>query len=214
MFLVRVSKDPEIRRKEILDAAVRLFEEKGYDDTAVSDIVKKVGVAQGTFYYHFKSKEEVLDAFLDDIIEEIRIKLTAVCDMELDAIGKVLYYFRVFNTAGIGRERMMEFLHEERNALLHMKLEKKIYPKVLPPFEKIIRQGLSEGVFDTEYPYEAAVAIFGASNAISEGKHDHAMTKVTEDRILISTTDVMERILGAEKGIFLKYYREKMEEGT
>ena len=214
MFLVRVSKDPEIRRKEILDAAVRLFEEKGYDDTAVSDIVKKVGVAQGTFYYHFRSKEEVLDAFLDDIIEEIRIKLTAVCEMELDAIGKVLYYFRVFNTAGIGRERIMEFLHEERNALLHMKLEKKIYPKVLPPFEKIIRQGISEGVFDTDYPLEAALAIFGASNAISEGKHDHAMTNVAEDRILISTTDVMERILGAEKGIFLKYYREKMEEGT
>ena len=214
MFLVRVSKDPTVRKKEILDAAVRLFEEKGYDDTAVSDIVKKVGVAQGTFYYHFRSKEEVLDAFLDDIIEEIRIKLTAVCDMELDAIGKVLYYFRVFNTAGIGRERIMEFLHEERNALLHMKLEKKIYPKVLPPFEKIIRQGISEGVFDTDYPLEAALAIFGASNAISEGKHDHAMKKVVEDRILISTTDVMERILGAEKGIFLKYYREKMEEGT
>ena len=214
MFLVRVSKDPEVRRKEILDAAIELFEEKGYDDTAVSDIVKKVGVAQGTFYYHFKSKEEVLDAFLDDIIEEIQVKLTTVCDMELDAIGKVLYYFRVFNTAGIGRERMMAYLHEERNALLHLKLEKKIYPKVLPPFQMIIEQGISEGVFDTEYPYEAAVAIFGASNAISEGKHDHAVTGVTEDRMLITTTDVMERILGAERGIFMKYYGEKMEERT
>ncbi|MCK5773894.1 MAG: TetR/AcrR family transcriptional regulator [Thermoplasmata archaeon] len=212
MFLVRVAKDPEIRRGEILNAAIELFEEKGYDATAVSDIVKKVGVAQGTFYYHFKSKEEVLDAFLDDIIEEIEVKLTAVCDMELDAIGKVLYYFRVFNTAGIGRERMMVYLHEERNALLHMKLEKKIYPKVLPSFKKILEQGISEGVFDTEYPYEAAVAIFGASNAISEGKHDHAITEVTEDRRLLTTTDVMERILGAEKGIFIKYYKDKMEE--
>ena len=212
MFLARVAKDPEIRRKEILDAAIGLFEEKGYDDTAVSDIVRKVGVAKGTFYYHFKSKEDLLDAFLDDIIEEIRVKLTAVCDMELDVIGKVLYYFRVFNTAGIGRERMMNYLHEDRNALLHQKLEKKIYPKVLPPFKRIIEQGISEGVFDTEYPYEAAVAIFGASNAISEGKHDHAITEVTEDRRLLTTTDVMERILGAEKGIFIKYYRDKMEE--
>ena len=214
MFLVRISKDPEIRRKEILDAAIELFEEKGYDDTAVSDIVKKVGVAQGTFYYHFRSKEDVLDAFLDEVVEEIRGKVTAISDLDLDAIGKVLTYFRVLNTVGVGRERMVDFIHEDRNAMLHHKIEKKIYPKVLPPFQKIIEQGISEGVFDTDYPLEAALAIFGASNAISEGKHDHAMTNVAEDRILISTTDVMERILGAEKGIFLKYYREKMEEGT
>jgi AcrR family transcriptional regulator len=59
---MRVTKDPEIRRKELMDVAEELFLENGYEETAVSDIVKKAGVAQGTFYYYFKSKETKLDA--------------------------------------------------------------------------------------------------------------------------------------------------------
>jgi AcrR family transcriptional regulator len=53
--IMRVTKDPEIRRKELMDAAEKLFLEHGYEETAVSDIVKKTGVAQGTFYYYFKN---------------------------------------------------------------------------------------------------------------------------------------------------------------
>ncbi len=64
---------------KLIDAAVKVFSEKGYFNTRVSDIVKEAGVAQGTFYIYFKSKE---DAFLfivnmvtsqmEDIIEKYR----------------------------------------------------------------------------------------------------------------------------------------------
>lgn len=60
--MARISKSPEARKQEILDAAARLFAEKGYDETAVRDIVAAVGVAQGLFYYYFRSKEEVFFA--------------------------------------------------------------------------------------------------------------------------------------------------------
>ncbi len=49
--MVRISKDPEERKNEIVDAAEELFVTKGYEKTSISDIVKKVGVAQGLFYY-------------------------------------------------------------------------------------------------------------------------------------------------------------------
>lgn len=46
-------------KQQILDTALRLFAERGYHKTKISDIVKAVGVAQGTFYWHFKSKESI-----------------------------------------------------------------------------------------------------------------------------------------------------------
>ncbi len=59
--MTRVSQKPEERRQEILEAALSLFLEKGYNQTSVSAIVKKVGVAQGTFYYHFPNKNKLLE---------------------------------------------------------------------------------------------------------------------------------------------------------
>jgi AcrR family transcriptional regulator len=63
-------KASEIRKERtralILREARKAFAKKGYDATAVSDIVKKAGVAQGTFYYHFPDKKSILIELLDD----------------------------------------------------------------------------------------------------------------------------------------------------
>jgi len=48
--MTRVSKNPEERKNEILTVAMELFNSKGSEDTSVSEIVRKVGVSQGTFY--------------------------------------------------------------------------------------------------------------------------------------------------------------------
>lgn len=59
---MRVRKDPEVRQSELIDAALELFIAVGYEKTMVVDIVKKVGVAKGTFFYYFPTKEAVLEA--------------------------------------------------------------------------------------------------------------------------------------------------------
>ena len=64
---MRVVKEAEERKNEILDAAEELFVTKGYDGTSTGDILDKVGIARGTLYYHFKSKEDILDALIERI---------------------------------------------------------------------------------------------------------------------------------------------------
>lgn len=66
---MRISKEHDVRRNEILDKAESLFEVKGYNKTTVNDILREVNIAKGTFYYYFKSKEEVLDAVIDRYLE-------------------------------------------------------------------------------------------------------------------------------------------------
>lgn len=56
----RVTKAPDARKNDLVDAARALFLRKGFEKTQVSEIVAELGVAQGTFYYYFKSKDEVL----------------------------------------------------------------------------------------------------------------------------------------------------------
>ena len=60
------NKYPEVTEERILEAAQRLFLEKGYDNTTIQDIVDQLGgLTKGAVYHHFKSKEEILDKVSD-----------------------------------------------------------------------------------------------------------------------------------------------------
>ena len=64
---MRVSKEPEERKQEILNAAIEVFAKKGYEKTSISDIAQTINVAQGLCYRYFSSKEELFDAALMNI---------------------------------------------------------------------------------------------------------------------------------------------------
>ena len=74
---MRDVKEPEIRRAEIMDAAMMLFMEKGYTNTTTQDIVDKVNISRGLLYYHFKNKEDILycliEQYSDRLLKDIYI---------------------------------------------------------------------------------------------------------------------------------------------
>lgn len=99
---MRISKPREERRQEIVETARELFIAQGIDNTPVSQIVKTVGVAQGLFYYYFKSKDDIIAAVADHIMDSIEKsinsslekkdmafnqRITMVVDMFLDSFG-------------------------------------------------------------------------------------------------------------------------------
>ena len=63
--MTRITKPPEERRQEIIDTAMKVFYEKGYEKTSISDIAREMHVAQGLCYRYFSSKEELFDTALD-----------------------------------------------------------------------------------------------------------------------------------------------------
>lgn len=77
---MRVVKDAAERRKEILDVAERLFCTNGFDNTSTNDILAEIGIARGTLYYHFRSKEDILDAMID------RFRVNCRSEMRLQAL--------------------------------------------------------------------------------------------------------------------------------
>jgi AcrR family transcriptional regulator len=150
----RIVKDPEERRQELLDAAEKLFGTKGYAKTAVSDIVKEVGVSQGTFYYYFKSKDEIADAVIDRAIDQgLAVFKKIAHDDSLPAYRKALLMI-AHDLYGFDHEQSMGSLfphiHHEENAFLHQKMMIRSIKAFAPIFGQIVEQGKREGSFRTD----------------------------------------------------------------
>jgi AcrR family transcriptional regulator len=211
--------DHDERVNDIIDKAEKLLVKKGYDKTSITDIINKVGIAKGTFYHYFKSKNELLDAIVEKMLKEIWVKVDMiVVNEDLDAIGKVFGFFGVFREVSMGREKLVEDIHKEENAHIHLKLEKKMYPVIIPKFEKIILQGIKEGVFHTKYPFEFATVLMTSIGSLTPvQEHAHNIKKeALEIKQLNMFFDLMERVLGAKPGTFSKYMNShlKKEGGT
>jgi AcrR family transcriptional regulator len=67
----RTTKAPEARRQDLMDAAIRVFKDKGIARTTVSDITTAAEVAKGTFYLYFDSKDHLLGALKERLVDEI-----------------------------------------------------------------------------------------------------------------------------------------------
>lgn len=76
-------------RAEILVAAAHLFAEKGYSECNLRELAEKVGMKAGSFYYHFKSKEEILDDLIEASLELLTERvLGALADLPPDATAR------------------------------------------------------------------------------------------------------------------------------
>lgn len=169
--MARARLSPERRRAEILAAARKLIAEKGFAGMAVSDLVKTVGVAQGTFYWYFTSKEELLDAVTEEIVGEVVEALEAIAgDPGLSAVEKVERMNEVF-LAYVSREKgFLRDFHDPRNWRLHNSVNREATKRLVPAVAGVIRQGVAEGVFDTPYPAQAAGFVVAATQAVTESR--------------------------------------------
>ncbi len=208
---MRITKKPEERKKELVDIAEQLFIKNGYEQTAVSDIVKKAKVAQGTFYYYFKTKEEILDLLTDRYIKSNVKGYEKIANQKgLDALEKIINIFQFSSSFRKDRKSLIQYLHEDKNAHLHLKFERKLPVMIAEPLSIIISQGVQEKYFDTAFPLEAAKAFIGVSAMVMQGINNIKPDSEEYTKMLLATIDFLERILGAKSGIILNAYK-KME---
>jgi AcrR family transcriptional regulator len=74
----RAEKIREQRRRELLDVALRVFAQRGYHHARIADIIDAAGVARGTFYLYFESKNAIFHALLDDLLLRVRASVVGV----------------------------------------------------------------------------------------------------------------------------------------
>lgn len=160
---MRIVKGYDERRGEILAAATQLFQEKGFEKASVNDILKVVGIAKGTFYYYFKSKEEVLEAVVDEATAVLKSRVAAVINMpNKDPMDKLVEAFQSMNITDIYGGKLLEDMHKPKNALLHQKSLQAILHEVTPLLTGIIEEGVQAGQFDCPYPKQLVQIVLAA----------------------------------------------------
>ena len=198
---MRVSKDPEERKAEILDVAERLFTSKGYNKTTISDILDEIGVARGTFYYHFKSKEEVMDAIIMRIVNANTSVAKAIADDgNLPCLVKMLQIlFSAQSKSGGGEEKIIEQLHQPSNAEMHQKSLVMMVTHLAPILTQVVEQGISEKIMAVDYPYETVEILLACATVVfDDGLFPcEAEAMVKKAHAMIS---IIESALGTEKG--------------
>lgn len=160
---MRVVKEHNERRNEILDTAQGLFNTKGYDASTINDILNEIGIAKGTFYHYFKSKEEVLDAINERIGYVIMERVEAIAnDKQLSSEDKLLRMFLSMQISEDVGEELLEGMHKPENALMHQKSLKLMVNLLAPQLAKVVKEGIEKQEFVCDYP-EEYMRIFLAS---------------------------------------------------
>lgn len=197
------------RKQEILDAALSLFSEKGYSKTSISDIQDVVGIARGTMYYHFASKEEILDALIMRLHNAVITKAKSLAENKdipvTERLLQVLMSMRIQENHK--DSKVLFIVHNSDNALLHQKMQSMIVSGITPVLTVIIEDGIAQGLYSTKYPYEAMEMIVAYISSVIDS-HDDALEaeKKKKTEALIYNA---ERLLGIKENSFsaiLKLY--------
>jgi TetR/AcrR family transcriptional repressor of nem operon len=204
------------RRKEILDAALKLVYTKGYEQMTIQDILDSLQISKGAFYYYFDSKGAVLEALVERMVldEAVPLLTPIVQNPNLSAVEKLERYF---DSAARWKTTQKTFLLElmrvwlaDENAIVRQKMMGLSVKWVTPLLTDIIRQGIEEGVFTNPYPDQISNVIIyimlGLSDQIiemmisPEANKDSVYLEREINAYIGALTDAMERILGAQKG--------------
>ena len=186
------------RKEEILDVAEQLFAAKGFDNASTNDIIREIGIARGTLYHHFASKEEILDAIVDRRINRsIAAARTIVKNNTIPLLERIAGAFLTLNIdSGAGAE-VLEQIHKPQNALLHQKSQEKLIREVVPMIAELIEEGNRCKMFHSKYPAEAAEMIIVYSNTAFDKMSELPQEKM-KDRIEAFIYHT-EKILGAKE---------------
>lgn len=208
------------RKIEILEKAGGLFYSSGYEHTSVQQIIDAVGIAKGTFYHYFESKTDLLDQlvrrmvdkqipFFEDIIkQEGRNAIEKYNELAGSSLA-----WKVSN-----RKVLMAFyreIHNDRNVLMRHKMISYSAQLFGPLMAELFRQGMKEGLIDTDYPEEAAKLYFMLGDSLNKQlAGDVLALKDDPDRMpvimrqLRMFVQAIERILGINPGS-LRFFEEK-----
>lgn len=190
------SKEYNERRNEILEAAGRLFSTKGYNKCTVNDILDAVGIAKGTFYYYFKSKEDVLDAILDGVTEIVVARAEeAASNPEFSPVLKILNIILSMRVESEVDNGVLEELHKPENALMHQKSLCLMVTRVAPVLANVVEEGISQGIFKSDFPTQY-MQIFLTSSITLLDDGIFRVKPEEQQMILRALVALLEKMLG------------------
>ncbi len=168
----------EQRRQELIGAALKAFTATGVAATSVDDIVRAAGVAKGTFYLYFDTKDDIVTAVAERMVEGVGEQFDALmADRDRSPVERILAVGRA--TRQIGGEPherdLIEVFHRPENRAIHDRLGESARERMKPTMSAVIDDGIKKGLFRPQDPARAAafvLACFSIMHDVIAGPAD------------------------------------------
>lgn len=156
------------RKEQIIEAAAKLFSKKSYHDVTMDQIAQEVGVAKGTIYLYFDSKEKLYLEILEDTYEEIESileKEIAKNDPAPEKLKKILrlifqFYLQNLDVLRILSRDETHLIREHYEFTEHWRLRR------IKLYQKILQKGINEGSFRPSNTELTSLIIFGLVRSV------------------------------------------------
>ncbi|MBR3112146.1 MAG: TetR/AcrR family transcriptional regulator [Methanobrevibacter sp.] len=185
-------KKGEKRKKELLKIAYDMFLTQGYENTSVDEIIEKAQIAKGTYYYHFQSKEQMLEEVIDMMIDSETKMAKQIITMDISVPQKIVMMLTSMKPTE-AEQPIKNALFQPENVLMHHKVRKKLINIITPLLSEVINEGVEEGIFECDNIPERVKMLL----IISDGTFNEGPFSEQDISVFI---DMTEKLLGAENG--------------
>lgn len=166
------------RKTSIVALAEKRFVQKGYEQTTVDELVTEMGLAKGTYYYHFDSKEDLMIAVSEKLILETSTKLIAVYNRkDEDIVWRIRNVLKTYHDDFYRNKDIWKQVYHWRNAALNSRVAHICTKRFTPILEDLLSEAVKEGRIEVPHPHEAAeslLVLFDLTSRQLCGKTDHA----------------------------------------
>ena len=149
-------------KRKIFETSMKLFAQKGYDATSIEEITANVGVAKGTLYYHFSSKEEIFEFLIGEGVKLLKNSIEIKTEKLSNSLDKIKAIVLIQIKVLVKYEYFMTIVLSEiwGNTSRSMLCQKYIF-EYIQEIEQIVKEGIQKGeIIDTD-PNVVASGIFG-----------------------------------------------------
>jgi AcrR family transcriptional regulator len=159
---------PEERKAEIIQAARYLFLTKGYEQVSMQDVMDALGIAKGTIYYYFKSKEDLFEAVTFDLVDRVTAAMKEVAQSSTGSALERLQQLLMAGQVAASNGQILEHLHTSANQTMHLRMLAVAIQQQAPIYAEIIEQGCREGICNCAHPLECAEFILWSAQALTD----------------------------------------------
>ena len=158
------------RKEQIVNVAAKLFKQKGFVAASMRDLAAELGIEAASIYYHFKSKEELLEKICFDMADKFITNAIEVNDIYFNAEEKLRMAIKFhIETITENQNQSSVFLSEWRNlSEPKLKLFRQLRQQYENQFTIILADGEKEDIFDDVDKKFAVLSILSTINFINE----------------------------------------------